>query len=395
MGRIGVAQGNKEQETTTVPKVRRVFNSVFRAAIGVAILLNGVRLTAGTRRDNVAVMASNRQSGSAIPIRTPRYSPNEVGMIPILEYHAIGGEAEFAGGPRYDTRGLNIAPATFRAQLRQMYDAGWYPINMREALSVRMDVPRGKIPVVLTFDDSRPTQFRYRKDGSIAPDCAVGILEAFHRRHPTQWPCRASFYVLPENGRDDKFYDNGVPFDQDGLEARKLRFLAHQGYEIGNHSTTHRSMLCLDSRTLRWEMATCQRYIKALVPGVTVDTMALPYGMAPSDPYLWDILLSGSQAGTVYRNRCVLWADGGPAYPPTHRNFDPHHVTRILPTPGNVEHWIATLKPGNATEPYISDGDPSTISVPVSHKQDVALSRLNGAKLILIGSAPDILPPPH
>jgi peptidoglycan/xylan/chitin deacetylase (PgdA/CDA1 family) len=315
--------------------------------------------------------------------RTPApYPPNEVGLIPILEYHAIGGEPEFAGGPRYDNKGLNIAPATFREHLRLMYAAGWYPVNMRDALSPRMQVPRGKIPVVLTFDDARPTQFRYRQNGTIDPDCAVGILEEFHRRHP-DWPQRSSFYVLPENGRDDQFYDNGVPFDQDGLETRKLHFLARQGYEIGNHTTTHRNLYCLSARALRWEMAAAVRYMHKQVPGITMDTMALPYGVAPSDPYLWDTLLSGTDGGTPYHNRCILWADGGPAYPPTHRKFDPRCITRILPTPGNVEHWIATLKPGNVTAPYVSDGDPNTLTVPVDQQREVAPDWLRNSGLKL------------
>jgi peptidoglycan/xylan/chitin deacetylase (PgdA/CDA1 family) len=312
--------------------------------------------------------------------KTLAYSPNEVGLIPIIEYHAIGGEAEFKGGARYDVRGLNIAPDTFRSQLKRMYAAGWYPVNMRDALSPRMNVPRGKIPVVLTFDDARPSQFRYLQSGKLDPDCAVGILEAFHRQHPG-WRTRASFYVLPENGRDDRFYDNGVPFDQDGLETRKLRFLVQHGYEIGNHSTTHRSMYCLSARTLRWEMAHCARYVRMQVPGVTVDTMALPYGIAPSDPYLWDTLLSGTMNGITYHNRCILWADGGPAYPPTHRKFDPRRIPRILPTPGNVEHWIETLKPGGESEPYVSDGDPDTVTAPTDRLSDVDRHRLSGAKL--------------
>jgi peptidoglycan/xylan/chitin deacetylase (PgdA/CDA1 family) len=329
--------------------------------------------------------APGAQPGAAMRVAptAPTYTPNEVGLIPILEYHSIGGEPEFVGGPRYDARGLNISPQTFRTHLRLMYAAGWYPVNMRDAVSPRLAVPRGKIPVVITFDDARPSQFRYRKDGSLDPDCAVGILEEFHRLHP-DWSRRASFYVLPENGRDDRFYDNGVPFDQDGLETRKLRFLLRQGYEIGNHSTTHRSMYCLSARTLRWEMAECQRYFSRQAPGIVMETMALPYGIAPCDPYLWDVLLAGESGGTHYRHRCILWADGGPAYPPIHRKFDPRLITRILPTPGNVERWIVALKPGSATAPYVSDGDPNTITVPADHKDEVDVDRLNGRRLKIL-----------
>lgn len=318
----------------------------------------------------------------------PSRLPNEAGRIPILMYHAIGGEPEFTGVPRYDPHGLNIAPETFRKQLEAMYAAGWYPINMRDALTAHIAVPKGKIPVVLTFDDARPTQFRTLSNGSLDPDCALGILEAFHKTHP-DWPRRATFYILPESQW------NGVPFDQDGLETRKLRYLAQHGYEIANHTTSHRSLAELDARTLRWEMAEAVRYVKARVPQVTMDTMALPYGIAPRNPALWKYLLRGQEGGTRYHNRCILLAGGIPSYPPTHRLFDLQRVPRLAPIPGNIENWIQRLQPGQPIAPFVSDGDPNTVTIPASEVSNIDRSRLKGARLVLYkeetpftGSAP-------
>jgi hypothetical protein len=348
-----------------------------------------VLLCASLGRVQAAKAASQAAKRPSKPLGTPAhaqvalpapalatYQPNELGRIPILEYHAIGGPPEFPNGPLYDSQGLNIAPDTFRRQLKLMYAAGWFPINMRDALSAHIDVPRGKIPVVLTFDDARPSQFRYRADGTLDPNCAVGILEAFHAAHP-DWPRRATFYVLPESAW------NGVPFDQDGLETKKLRQLARWGYEIGNHSTSHRSMANMDAKTLRWEMAACVRYLKARVPGVSIDTMALPYGIAPRNPALWDCLLHGTQGGTTYHNRCILLAVGDPAYPPTHIKFDPKQVMRVLAAPDNIEMWIQWLKPGQPLEPFVSDGNPNTVTVPQSHLNELNRSRLDGARLIV------------
>src|SRR5439155_21233890 len=91
--------------------------------------------------------ASRTRKQSAAPIGTPAnaqialpapalatYPPNELGRIPILEYHSIGGPPEFPNGPLYDVQGLNISPDIFRRQLKLMHSAGWYPINMRAAL---------------------------------------------------------------------------------------------------------------------------------------------------------------------------------------------------------------------------------------------------------------------
>ncbi len=307
-------------------------------------------------------------------------TPNELGLIPILMYHSVGGDAEFAGGPRYDKHGLNIAPETLKRQLQQMYDAGWVPVNMRDMLMARLNVPRGKTPVVLTFDDARPSQFRYLANGTIDPNCTVGILEAFHKTH-RDWPTRATFYVLPESSY------NGVPFDQDGLETKKLRFLVQHGYELGNHTTSHRSLAPMNAATIRWEMAFCARYFRHQVPGLTMQTMALPYGIAPHNPALWRWLLDGSQGGTRYHNRCILLAKGGPSFAPADKRFDPRRIPRVEAAPGEIEHWITRSESGPTDPLYVSDGDSNQVTVPRSEQPFVSQPRLRGARLIVISDA--------
>jgi peptidoglycan/xylan/chitin deacetylase (PgdA/CDA1 family) len=305
----------------------------------------------------------------------PPREPNELGRIPIIEYHSIGDKAR-PGKPRYDSLGLNIAPETLRRHLELMYASGWYPVNMRDALTAHIRVPRGKIPVVLTFDDARTSQFRYRKDGTLDPDCALGILEAFHAAHP-DWPRRATFYILPESQW------NGVPFGQDGLETKKLNYLVRQGYELANHGTSHHSMVHMDARQLRWELANCCRYVQARAPQATMDTLATPYGFMPRNRALWSCLLDGEDGGTHYHNLCILLAQGGPAYPPLHRLYDARRITRILPLKGSVERWTRELAPGQPMTPFISDGDPNTVTIPKAMEKDLNRSRLGGARLVV------------
>jgi hypothetical protein len=60
-------------------------------------------------------------------------------------------------------------------------------------------LPVGTTPIVLTFDDSSPGQFRYiQQNGVLAidPKSAIGILEAFTREHP-DFGRAATFFVLP------------------------------------------------------------------------------------------------------------------------------------------------------------------------------------------------------
>ncbi len=294
-------------------------------------------------------------------------------------YHSIG--AVSSGGARYDRNGLNIPSEAFRNQLELMHDAGWYPINMRDALTAKIDVPAGKIPVVLTFDDARGSQFYYRKDGSMDPDCAVAILETFHAAHP-DWPLRGSFYILPQS----KW--NPTPFYQPGQDAKKLQFLVTEGFEVANHSTSHRRMDRMDAHTLAWEMAECIRYVRKRVPAATMDTMALPMGYVPRTKERLGVLLKGSDSGNAYENRCILRAWGGPTLPPTHKDFDARKVLRIGAEPGYIDGWIKRLKRGAEMEPFVSDGDPNTVTVPKRAEKLLARKRLGDVRVVVYETAP-------
>lgn len=337
-----------------------------------------------TGRAIFAVAAAGMLTGAAhaqgaAPASAAR-KPNEVGRVPILMYHSIGDRGKF------DALGLNIPAKTFRSHLELLHAAGCYPVNMRDALSARLDVPAGKIPVVLTFDDGRLSQFRYLKGGRIDPDCAVGILEAFHKQHPDEWPLRASFYILP----DSKYA--GAPFGQKGLAEKKIRHLVAQGFEVANHSTTHHSMAHQSKASLQKEVAECVRWTRSVEPAATMDTFALPYGARPSDPALFDALLSGKVGEAAYANKCVLLAGGDPALPYLHKRFDNVRIPRMGSAPGYVEVWLKRLAAGEPYRPYVSDGDPTTVTVPRSQLGLVDRSRLEGARLAFYEDGPTKTP---
>jgi peptidoglycan/xylan/chitin deacetylase (PgdA/CDA1 family) len=316
------------------------------------------------------------------PARLAALRADETGRIPILMYHGIGGPA--FRGARYDSQGLNIAPETFRKQLALMYAAHWYPVNMRDVLTSHMEAPAGKTPVVLTFDDARGSQFHYLPDGTIDPNCAVGILEAFHQQH-RDWPLRATFYVLPKSAW------NPAPFWQPGRESKKLRALVADGFEVANHSTTHRLMTRLSGTELTWEMAECQRYVRDRAPQATMDTMALPGGAAPKNHALWNALLRGHLGNITYRNRCILMAWGGPSRSWADKKFDPDRIARIGAGPGWIERAIKALST-RRIPPYVSDGNPDTIAVPRSEAKFVNPRRLDGAKLVVYNDSAVLKP---
>ncbi len=328
-----------------------------------------------------AAVSAHAAAGQIPPLSSAQLAAlhaDETGHIPILMYHAVGAPAH-GGKPRYDSQGLNIAPQTFRKQLALMEAAHWYPVNMRDILSAHLDVPAGKTPVVLTFDDARGTQFHYLPNGKIDPNCAVGILKAFHAKH-ADWPLKATFYVLPKSAW------NPAPFWQPGKETEKLRALVADGFEVANHTTTHRMMTHLSNAELCWEMAECQEYVKKRAPGATMDTMALPGGAAPKNHLLWNTLLRGTLGTISYHNRCILMAWGGPSHSWVDRAFNPDRVTRIGSGPGWIERALKQMTTGRL-RPYISDGNPDTVAVPRSEAAMVNPKRLSGARLVVYGPA--------
>jgi peptidoglycan/xylan/chitin deacetylase (PgdA/CDA1 family) len=319
---------------------------------------------------------------AAQPGAAPRpHKPNEVGLIPIIMYHSVGEALPGRRPLAYDKRGLNIAPSTFRRQLQLMYEAGWYPMNVRDLFTPRLAVPAGKTPVAITFDDARGSQLRLLPNGAVDPNCAVGILDEFSRTHP-DWPRRASFYVLPRSRY------NPTPFWQPGKEKQKLAYLVQAGYEIGNHSATHPFLSHMGLDKLRWEVAECIRYVRKLEPRATMDTFCVPYGAMPRTPGGKEALLHGLQGGTAYQNRCLLEAWGGPSYPVTHRKFDASCVTRIGTAPGEVEATIRALTLGRGMHEYVSDGDPNTVTVPSWAQKLVNPARLDGARLVVYPDTP-------
>lgn len=314
--------------------------------------------------------------------------PDETGAIPIVMYHSVG-ELRRGVPMRVDRGGLNITPATFRRHLNLMRNAGWYPVNMRDAASPAIAVPAGKTPVAITFDDARGSQVRLLPDGTLDPDCAFGILTAFSREHP-DWPLRATFYVLPASSY------NPVPFWQRGREAAKLDMLLRAGCEVGNHSLSHGWMNRMDAARIQLEVAECIRRIRKLAPGATMDTFCVPYGAMPRTTALLRLVAAGKQGGTAYRNLVVLRAWGGPSYPPAHRRYDPLRVARLGCRPGEVEITIRGLTAAHPMRRFISDGDPAVVTTSARHAGDVnrAAMRDAGVRLVLLRDAAPAAAPP-
>lgn len=246
------------------------------------------------------------------------------GKVPILEYHKIGGD---------DAR-WSRSVASFRRDLDLLYQRGYRPVTTGELIDGVLDIPVGTSPVVFTFDDASPGQFRYiEKNGAleIDPESAVGIWLAFSARHP-DWRKKATFCLLPAASAGHAFFgDRGVEGQKTEWRFKKVRFLAEQGFELCNHTLWHAQLNKYSDAQVQEQIARGVLAIDSAVTGYKVRTFALPLGLWPRNRAL-------AQAGswtdphtkkTVrYSFEAILEVSGSPTRGPYSAGFNKLSLNR-------------------------------------------------------------------
>ena len=286
--------------------------------------------------------------------RTASLPANELGEIPVLMHHMI----------RPDRVGeYDQTPAEFRAELELLWKRGYVPIRASDLAAGRIDVPAGKTPVVMTFDDATRYQVALDDEGEIRGDTAVGMMLAFARTHPGFEPA-GTFYV------------NRAPFGG-GAEARTLaRLLTEMGFELGNHTHDHVPLRDVAEDEVRRQLATGARVIEELVPNRRIATIALPLGSMPRPAAL---AVRGEWQGQEYGPYAVLLVGANPAPSPFSRSFDRGAIPRIRTShagwSGEADYafayWMRELQ-RNPGRRFVSDGDPDRITVPTARLGEVA-----------------------
>jgi peptidoglycan/xylan/chitin deacetylase (PgdA/CDA1 family) len=319
------------------------------------------------------------------PEQLQQLKPNELGFIPVLEYHNFvtdpADEAQFA-------RPLD----DFRADLQWLYEHDFYVIPLRDLILNRIAAPAGKRPVVLTFDDSYASQFRVliEADGTwtIDPNSAVGILEAFFAAHPDFG--RGGFFAVIPGFCFDWLPDRRED-DQTAYCAEKISWLLDHGYEIGNHSLDHVSLYDVTDDEFKRQIGGAIEALQAYDPRVTADIIAMPYGDYP-DRVKHPQQRKWLRDGFTYNGRTItilgcLMVGANPTESPASTEFDPVWIARIQAFDGDVDvrdapnlyQWFDRMMADPDTV-YVSDGNPDTITVP--EQLPVALAgTLDEAKL--------------
>ncbi len=270
---------------------------------------------------------------------------NEMGQILVLEYHRLG----------YPETRYQRTPQNFQADLDKLLARNYYPVNFADLFNELVDVPSGKKPVILTFDDSDISQFRVMPDRTIDAETAVGVLLNFHTRHPQDWPMRATFFVL-----GDDTGDHFKIFGQPKWAKAKIQTLVELGMEVASHTVNHVDLSTVSAERIEWELAVSKHVIEKLAPGYTVQTMSVPFG---GFPYTVEFLRAGSWGDFdyAYVGNAAAW--GGPGLSPFDSDFEPYRVARLEVTDTSLDYWLDYFDQ-NPHEYYISDGDPNRLTFP-------------------------------
>jgi len=288
--------------------------------------------------------------------------PNELGRFPIVEWHQV---VEKDGA-------YTVSRERFRAELAELHRRGYVPVNLSEILDKTLDVPAGKTPVLFTFDDASPSQFRYlERNGQLVvdPSSAVGILLDFLRTHP-DWKPKGLFCMLPAAEAGHAFFgEKGIQGQQSAWRFKKVQFLHQQGFELCNHTLWHAKLSKYSDAVVQEQLARGVLAIDSAVPGYQVRGMALPYGLWPKNRAL---TLKGSWYDTKakrtvsYAHEAVFEVAGGPARSPFDPQFKPRALPRVRLQGGtNLTTTLNELdKVGGKWARFVSDGNPETIAKP-------------------------------
>lgn len=288
---------------------------------------------------------------------------NELGRIPILEYHQVG--------PK-ETRWTRSFEK-FRQDLEWLYNNDYRAISIHDFVDQKIDLEYGKKPVIFTFDDGGYTQMNF-KDDAVDPFTAVGVMDDFLKVHP-------------DFGSSAVFYLNGNPFPLIQDKKKALDYLLSTGRQIGNHTIGHANLAKMDASSVERQLRLEDQYIRGLgLSDVRMDTLAYPFGGVPKG--------TAFQAQKKYVKLGLL-VGAEPAVVPYAAKYDAYRVPRIQAIDEEWKRWFkrGVGETGRSSTkpiflPYVSDGDPNRVTV--TSEQGLVRGSLRSGVMVQVG---DLGPP--
>ncbi len=280
------------------------------------------------------------------PVDYKKYNVNEQGHIMVVMYHGI-----------LDNPPYHRTKEQFVSDLQKMYDLGYRLISFEDYLSGKIDVEVGKTPIHLTFDDGLESTFSLKKTENgyeVDENTAIGILEEFVKTHP-DFGKAASLY----------FHDKETNFGKVGTDKDRFDWLINHGYELGNHTATHRNLGKLNEEKVIEEIGRVEKYFKSLYPSRKLCTITYPFGVCPKEKNI-ESAFNGEYEGVAY-SYPIGFREGpsGPFVPFTHKNFQKYNAPRVRGSEGETAdlYWYFDYYEKNPHLKYISDGYSDTIVI--------------------------------
>lgn len=295
------------------------------------------------------------------------YKPNEVGLIPILEYHQLVKDpAEEAAYVRPIEK--------FKKDLQWLYDNNFHVVSVRDIIKNTISAPAGNHPVALTFDDSTAGQFRYLVGAgglvTIDPDSAVGVMEAFYAKHP-DFGRGGYFAVITSDSTCFNWQGANAEHNQTAYCHQKIKWLLDNGYEVGNHTENHDNMRDMTDAHFLEEVGQPFEWLNAIDPRNDADILTVPFGVYPDkdkhhQQRIW--MTSGfAYNGKDYAFIGVMNVGSEPTFAVDSTEWDPLWISRIQMDDGTTYglsgYWFPPME-GKPSWLYTSDGNPNTITVP-------------------------------
>ncbi len=270
------------------------------------VILSGLLMAAFLAGCGMGLFATPTPTATVtlVPTHTPQPTvPPTATPEPIyIEATVLSGEIQapavlyhrWANDTR-DDDSTHVRYSTFKAQLQQLYDAGFSLVSLSSWLDGSFTVPAGRKPLLFTIDDGFfADQLFLNDDGTPSEYSGLGILYQFAQEHP-DFGYAASINV----NMGDKYYgDRRVgdwfqPSDGDGWKPKlgeAMVWALENNVEIFNHTYTHADLALTDPAGIEFQLQkndSTERDFLALVGRADLNNrlgnvIALPYGNWPA-----------------------------------------------------------------------------------------------------------------
>ena len=285
---------------------------------------------------------------------------NELGRVPVMMYHGIvnkkSSETSYTGG-NVDKDGYNRTVEAFKEDLEFYYQNGYRMIRAIDYVNGIIDVPYGKSPIVLTFDDGSANNIKVNGvtlDGEIIIDenSAVGVLESFKKKYP-DFNVTATFFV------------NGSLFQQSEYNEKILKWLVENGYDIGNHTKTHVNFSDASTKESEEEVGFVYNKLDSIIPDKYVKLVALPFGSPYKKTHAnFSHIINSNYNGINYETVSTFRVGWMPDYSPFSKDFDKEFIMRVRAYDNNgVDFDIDASFRILEKNRYVSDGNADTIVI--------------------------------